>query len=241
MMKNSKTKILSVLTVVLIAALMLAPMAGASDGGHTGATITVTGTGVVTIKPDKAIVSVGISSEDKDAKEAQKVNNAAMETLIQAIRDMGIAEDNIVTENYSLYPNYDYSGNTAKIIGYIASHQLNITVLDIDTVGNVIDTAIGAGANQSYGVSFGVQDESEYYQEALKKAVAVAQPKAQAIAEASGQQLGDILAIVEGGSAPNVLRYAEAETAAYDSAGGMSVQSGTLDITAMITIAYAVK
>lgn len=228
----------SALALVLLASLLLSPIAGATEAEST---ITVYGTGVVSIKPDKATISFGISSEEKDAKEAQSVNNEAANALLEALKALGLEGDAIVTENYTLYPNYDYSKSKPKVTGYTASHQFNVTVLDISIVGDVLDAAVEAGANQSYGFSFGVQDESEQYQEALRLAVASAQPKAEAIAAASGKTLGSIVSIIENGSTPSYRAYYSeyAVAQAYD--GGMPVQTGSLDIQATVTLVYTVQ
>lgn len=237
-------RILGIALALVITLVAVAPAAGAMDAtAATTATITVNATGVVTIQPDKATVSLGVSSEDKDAKLAQNANNESTQKLLDALKDAGIPDEQIVTENYSLYPNYDYSNEKPSITSYTASNQLSVTVLDINKVGDVINAAVDAGANQSYGIQFGVQDESEQYQEALQLAVQIAKPKAEAIANASGHQLGDILSIVESGSADTYRAnvYSGVEYAAMDTAASMPVQSGTLDIRATVTVVFAAQ
>lgn len=238
-----KTKATAILMVVALAVVMMAPMAGAMDVTTAPqSTITVNATGTVTIQPDMATVSVGVSTDDSDAKEAQKSNNEAAEKLITALKDFGLTDEQISTENYSLYPNYDYSKSKPTITSYTASHQLSVMVTDINTVGDVINTAVDAGANQSYGITFGVQDYGTQYQEALKLAVQAAQPKAEAIAGAASKQLGDMVSIMESGygynPAGNARMYSEAT--AMDM-GSMPVQSGTLDVTASISVVYAMQ
>ena len=77
-------------------------------------TINVSGQSKVTASPDFATISLGVLTEDKDAKVAQRANAESMDKVIKAIKALGIAEADIQTTNYSIYPVYNYKQKQVK-------------------------------------------------------------------------------------------------------------------------------
>jgi len=135
-----------------------------ADADETTNTITVNGEGTVKVKPDMAYVNIGCGHHQQTAEDAQRKNSDVMNKVIQALKGMGIAEDDIKTTNYSIYPeqNYDEKTNQSIITGYHVSNMIEVTVRDINNVGNVIDRAGKAGANRMYNVRFTISDDSAF-------------------------------------------------------------------------------
>jgi len=131
--------------------------------------IKVSGTGTISMPPDKGIIYVGIRTQSADAATAQQTNADITDAVIKALKDAGIAEEDIITSNYHMYPIRDYEQGYETITGYVVSNQLEVTIKDIDTIGEIIDIAVEAGANDIRGVSFTLSDEKQ--QDARKKAL----------------------------------------------------------------------
>lgn len=201
--------------------------------------ITVNGSASVRLAPDYATLSLGVETKDKAAGEAIRQNAAAMDALIAALKAAGVAEGDLATASFSLNP-YDensYYGSGGKI-GYMVSNTLTVTVRDLDAVGSLIDTAVAAGANQVYGLSFQSDHSAEAEQQALKAAIANATSRAALMAEAAGSKLGKLLTMNENGSSyPATYAYdLEAKAAA-----ATPIVAGELDVGASVTMTFALE
>ena len=124
--------------------------------------ITVTGTGEVLVPADVAVVSLGISAADPDVLAAQAKANQAIASIREALIAFGIPEEDINTDYINIYALYDYSGDEEVIRAYKANSTLAIRVSEIEKVGDVIDTAFGAGANTLNGISFSASDKLSF-------------------------------------------------------------------------------
>ena len=161
--------------------------------------IVVTGTGEVRVEADTAIISLGVTSRDKQVDIAQQNVNKAVVNIREALNDLGIADENITTDFISIYAGYDYGDYSETIAYYNASTSLMIKVTDISKAGSVIDTAIRAGANQLNNISFSASDTEDAKKEAMKLAVENAKNKAEILADATGMKIIGIETISEGG------------------------------------------
>lgn len=155
--------------------------------------LTVTGEAEIFLKPDLAYVVVGIETQGSTAAQAQQKNATMMTAVVNALRKAGVAEKDLQTSNYSLNPVYDSRPSLSgrpKVTGYTTSHQLRITVRDLEKLGDLIDEAVQAGANIVHSVTFTVVNQSAWEKQALEQAIANARDKAQAMAKAAGVTLG---------------------------------------------------
>lgn len=233
-------KLWKILTLALALILMLAPVSAlAEDDG-----ITVNGTGIVSLKPDTATIILGVSEAAKGAVEAQSTVNKKIDAIKKALAKAGAKESDISVSDLSVWGNYDYSdGQEQKLVGYTASHTLNIKTSDMAKVGPLIDAALSAGANQLQGVTFSVKNNDAAYDQALKLAVEKAREKAEVLAAASGVKLGAVQALTEVadyGYSPYVTaKYAEADMAA----GAMPTQVdiGMVTVSATVTVVFGLE
>jgi uncharacterized protein YggE len=200
--------------------------ASAEDPAPATDTVTVSGTGTVSAVPDVAEVSAGVESRGATAQAALNANATAMAKVIAAVRAAG--GQDVTTQVVSLSPASDPEGQPD---GFVATNVVSAKV-DLDDAGKLIDAAVAAGANTVYGPSLSSSDAAKLYREALKRAVADARDRAGVLAAAAGRQLGEISAMVEGGSVAIPL----AEKAAAD--GGAPVVSGPQDTTATVTVTF---
>ncbi len=166
--------------------------AGTDSGGAEGRSITVTGQATIKATPDTATISLGVQAQAATAGEAMDGCSAAMTRVVNAVVNAGVPRDNVQTSNVSLYPQYDYGkeGSAGKIVGYQASNQVSVTWSNLDKIGDLIDAAVKAGANNVAGISFTVADSRALYLEAIGEAVRDARAKADALAGAAGVKVG---------------------------------------------------
>lgn len=204
-------------------------------------TLVVAGTGTAQVKPDVAYVTLGVTTEQTEAQQAQQENADKIAVVTQALKDQGIGEDDIQTSQYSLQPMYDYSNDSRTLRGYQVQNQMTVTLRQTDQVGAVMDKAVSAGANDGFSVSFGLLDEQAAYDEALQQAVERAGQKAQTLAQSSGRTLGAVLGVTENGAVANTgaERNLAATEALMDKAmGATSIQTGSLTVTATVSVTY---
>lgn len=204
-----------------------------------GATVSVNTSASIYMQPERATFSVGVSESAPTVVEAQSKVNKSIEKIIQALVKAGIPRGDISLSYLSLYANYNYNMSPPTLTDYNATHQLDVRTADIENVGELIDAALSAGANQLNSVNFSVADGSDSYREALKMAVVEAKIKAEALAAAAGKQLGELVSIEEqptysmyGGEFANVALAAE------DSAAGTEVMAGNIGVTASVVVVY---
>ena len=224
--------------VVAVAALAVRPGAavGASPvvGDPPLQTITVSATGAVTLIPDVARVSVGVTVTKPTVKAARNAAGAAMNAIIDSLKALGIDEKDIKTTGIDLYPQYDNSGR--KIVGYQMSERLQITVRDLDKAGDVVDTATAKGATNVDGMWFEVSDPAKAMDQARAAAITQARTSAAAMAAAAGVSLGDVVSISESSASyptPYPMAGAIRDTAT-------PVQPGTQDVQATVTVIFAI-
>jgi len=206
-------------------------------------TINIAGTGTVTVSPDKAVVYLGVQTQSADATTAQQENAEKMDRIIAALKDAGIAEDDMETSGYSMYPLRSYETDEPTITGYVVSNRLMVTVTDIDEVGDIIDTAVNAGANEVQSVSFTLSDDArqDARAQALENAVEAARSDADTLAGILDVTLlGPVEVTTSGGSVvtPYPVPYAAVEEAGYEMRKSTSILPGDISVTAYVQMVY---
>ena len=175
----------------------------ADSNSPSPAVITVSGEGVVTAVPDMASVSVGVTTQAREATEAVAANNRAMASLVEALDKFGVAETDRQSSGFNIYPRYDRpidGRNSTEITSYVVSNQMTVRYRDIDRLGELLSAVVASGSNQLGSLSFGNTDEAELLDEARTRAVANARHKASLYAEAAGGELGRVVSISEAGA-----------------------------------------
>jgi uncharacterized protein YggE len=166
------------------------------------------GEAVIKRAPDQAFVLIGAQARAPKSADAQKQAADAMASLLAALKRIGLGNDAIKTTNYSLQPEMEYTGGTARQKGYIASNQVEVRVDALDKISDVLDAAGSSGATSISGLRFDVKDRAALEHQALQEAVRDAMARAQAMAAGAGRSLGAILRIEEaqtGGGPPRPL------------------------------------
>ncbi len=227
--------------VVAVVALALRPMpvigAPATSDQPAVHTITVSGTGSITLVPDTGHVGVGVTISKPTVRAARQAAADAMTSIIAAIKALGVDEKDIKTTGINLNPQYS-NAQPPKVVGYVISEQVEVTVRDIDKTGDVVDAATTSGATDVNGIWFDVADPAKAMNDARAAAVEAAKASAQAMASAAGVNLGGVISMSE--TQTNYpMPYALAGAArAADTA--TPVQTGTQDIQAQVTVVFEI-
>jgi uncharacterized protein YggE len=164
--------------------------------------IMVTGEGEATLAPDMAVIRLSVLREADTAREAMDANNEAMERVIAALKEAGVAERDIQTSGLSITPQYIYPDgkngeSRPRIDGYQVTNGLTVRVRDLGKVGEILDRSVTLGVNQGGDIVFTNDDPKEALNEARRKAVEDALAKARILTETAGVALGDVLEITE--------------------------------------------
>lgn len=156
--------------------------------------IITTGTGEARVAPDRAMVMIGVQSKAASASQAAAENARRQRAVLDTLRAIGIASDQLSTSGYSVAPDMQYTPNqTPRVTGYTVTNTVNVDVHRIDDVGKVIDAALGKGANEISSLQFFSSKADSVRRAAMAVAVANARADAEVLARAAGGSLGQLL------------------------------------------------
>ncbi len=208
--------------------------------------MSLTGTGEVTAAPDMAMITSGVVSQEKTAREALTANTKAMPPLIDEVKAAGIEPRDIQTSGFSISPRYadrrDSGGSWVKdrkIVGYQVNNGVSIHVRDLGKLGALLDAMVSDGANKIGGIHFIVSDADKRRDEAHAAAVADVKRKTEIYAKAAGVRLGRILSISEDSvscSQPMLMRSSMKAEAAP-----VPVEAGEKTLRVQVTITWQLE
>jgi uncharacterized protein len=237
-----KTKFL-ILTTILAIGCLLSACGPSSINVQTQTlqrTITVSGTGEITLSPDIAYIDIGVQSQDANATDAMSDNNTKAQAIVDAIKEAGVAEKDIQTTNFSITPQeqYDTDGKMTGII-YVVDNTVYVTVRDLTKLGNLLDASVRAGANNINSISFDLADKTDALSQARQAAVKNARQQADELVAATGVTLGDVQTITYyDNTSPVTIQYSRVDKVSSNS---VPIQTGSLQISTTVTIIYQIK
>lgn len=177
--------------------LAFAPATFAGTGGVNGS-VYVNGQGIVSVKPDTAVVSINIESRASTSKEAQQKNESVSKNLISEITKLGVPAKDIQTSWYNIFPEYDYNDPySRRVISYIANHSLNITIRNLEDVSNVVDKVTEFENITLNGVNYTLENKTAAMDEARELAIKNAKEKITKLANLLGFSLGTLIGVSE--------------------------------------------
>lgn len=205
-------------------------------------TIVVVGSGTVAVKPNLARVEAGVETLAPTVAQAAEENDQQMAAVIAKIKELGIAANDIQTTYYSVSPERSYEpSGPGPITGYRVATNVQITIRDVQQISTVIDGVAQAGANNIYGMYFGLdpQTQQQAQEAARSKAVADVQARAAALAKLNGVEMGKLLSISEViGTSPYPVMKG---TSGGGEQGGAPVEPGMFEITMQLQGTYAAQ
>lgn len=236
-----------IIALLCLLAVCLSAPAGAEENEKT---IHVNGKAVVSLAADTATIQIGVQTRRETVREAQAENAELMAAVLDALHQCGIEDKDIVTSQFNVYSTYEYSTSSllkeVRIQYYQVQNNVSVTIHDLSMIGAVLDAAVDAGANTTYGISFSSTQENEAYQKALTRAVEDAIQKARVLAAAAGVELGDLVLI----NSTQTENYYSRDTygvqnvypmEAKASDAGTSIASGDVTVSAEVILEYRFK
>lgn len=244
-MRIQKNLLFAALSVAVLSAVFFAKPALAAETEKNS--IVVNGEGIVTVNPDKAVLYFGIETIDTTAEAAQNKNVQIVQNAISELKKIGIAEENIKTSRYSVYPQYKYNERTEERIlnGYRVSNSFEVTTKEVDNTGIIMDTAMKAGVTNNNGVYFSVENPNQYYAQALKLAVANSKQSANVIAQALGVTVKEAANVTEMGNRNSYLKESynaggssAAMTMDAEESAVPDIRYDKIEVSAFVTVTY---
>lgn len=228
------------LILTLTASALVAGSALAQSDSPRISTLSLTGQGVVTAKPDVATVQVGVEVIRKTAKEAIAENSTLLGAALKAAKDSGIEPRDLQTAGLSLSPDTvrPDKNQPVRIVGYQANNMLSIRVRDIEKLGGLLDRLIVAGANDIQGIRFSIDNRAPLIEEARKLAIKDVLRKANIYAEAANLRIVRILSISESGV--NFPQPIMLQRQAAPGRPDVPVEAGELAVTVQVNMSFEV-
>ncbi|MFZ0625396.1 MAG: SIMPL domain-containing protein [Acidimicrobiia bacterium] len=236
------------IAVIAVLGLTLAACGGTpqnitlNTSGESNMGISVSGTGKVEGTPDTVEVDLGVSVLADSVDQATASAAEKADALIRALTTKGVAEEDITTTNYSIYPEYDYSGNRERLVGYRVNNSVVAKIRNVEETGAVLDEVTAAAGDEVTvnGLRFSIEDNSEMLASAREAAWNDAKAKAEQLADLSGQHLGPAVSINESVSTPPTpIPYAS------DAGGAESartpIEPGTSTVTITLQVEFSLE
>ncbi len=183
----------------IAAAIIASPAAAEVDIQATGPVVALSVTESVSLDPDIANLSAGVTTVAPTAVEAMRQNAQQMSRVIDRIEALGIDEDDIQTSGVNLNAEYDYDQQSREQVfrGYRVMNRVNVVLRDIQRTGPVLDALVAAGATDLGGIGWDVDDPAPAIEQARQAAFATARQRAQNYARLSGYENIRLLEISE--------------------------------------------
>jgi len=202
-------------------------------------TISVSGSGKASMQADEATVMLGVQTQGETASEAVDDNAKLMTAVIDAIKALGLTEEDMKTISYNLYPIYS-KDNYNAIVGYRVVNMIAVKITDLSLIGRVIDAATNNGANMIQGVSFGLSTEKrvELMKEAYIKALRNAEEKALLIAKELNITITGVLSVRENIYQPYQPYYDYKIIRAGEAVSLTPIIEGKLSVSVTVHVVY---
>ena len=239
-MKRLLTPI-AVITLVLAAATLPHAQETRTTVSKGQTRVAVGGDSVVQAQPDTAILTVAVVTQGKRALDAQQENATKTDAVVRALKAAAGTGAEVKTSGYSLQPMRVYrEGQPPLISGYEARNTVTVTMGELPKLGNVIDAASQAGANDVTGIAFTLRQDRAARDQALKEATHEAMSKAQVIAQALGGRVVSIAEVQEEGLVRPLVPFngpVMAKTAQVTT----PIEIGSLDVTSRVQLVAIVE
>ena len=205
--------------------------------------IDVTGSGTAFAAPDVAVLSLGVEAEAETVGEARTQAAEAMDAMLAALKDGGVADEDIQTTRFSVQPRFDRIEQRQVLRGFAVDNIVTAKIRSIDDTGQLIDAALEAGGDLTRieSVRFTIDDPSDLEDEARQEAMAEARRKAETLAQAAGVDLGRPRSISEtGGQIP--IRFEAADAAfAVEELAATPIELGELEVRVSVQVVYELE
>ncbi len=207
-------------------------------------TVTVSATGTAYGEPDEVGFDAGVSALNADVQAATTEVTQKSQGLLGALRDAGIADKDVRTSNFTIYPeqSYDNSGQPTSV-RYRVTNIVHVTVRDTAQLGALLGSSAKAGANEVSNVVYAFSNQDALERRAREQAVTRAREKAEQLAQFGSAELGAVARITEGSQSGGEIPVPEfrMESMAADTGAEVPVSSGQLAVTVSVQVVFSLK
>jgi len=217
----------------------------------TGNTITVSDTGEVYAKPDLALTTFSVITEAKTVAEAMSENTKKMNAVIDFVKGQGVEDKDVKTTSFNIYPRYEYQKVETEIypyppgkrvlVGYEVTQSLEVKIRDMTKIGDIIQGATDAGANQVGDLQFTIDKQDELKKEARTQAIEKAKTKAKELTDQLGVKLVRIINFSESSVIPYYYGLEKAAAPSGVGGGAPQIETGENKIEVTVTITYEIR
>ena len=202
--------------------------------------ILVSEQGEAEARPDRARFHVGVEARRPTVAEARDAGADAQRRVLDALRANGIGDDDVQTDSLSVSPEYEYTDQGQRLLGYTVRNAVHVRVNEIDRLSAMVDAAIGAGGDlvRLDGIQFELSDPDAVRTRAREQAMQRARATAEQLARLAGVELGAPIAIEEvvSGGEPRPMMM---EMRAADTAQATPIEPGVTRVTVQLRVRYA--
>jgi uncharacterized protein YggE len=204
----------------------------------------MTGSATVQSTPDRAWVNVGVEARAAQTTVARQQVAATMLAIQAKLKSLGIPEAALRTASFNVTQDWEFQQGRRNLRGYVVSNQMEVRVDDIAKVAAVVDESIAAGANVIHGVRWDVKDRQALERQALQRAFADARARAEVIATAAGETLGQVRTVHEQrvvDMRPMPMMRIEAAAQVVGDTVATNINPGEIDIRATVTVTFQIQ
>lgn len=214
--------------------------------GHMAKTermINVGAQGKVTVKPDIAKVTMGMTNKAATVAEAQKQNTEVMNKLLDRVKAIGIATEDIQTTNYNIYPSYNWTEENGSVIdGYEVNQNVSIKVRDLSKANEVLGLAAEVGATNAGGLEFTVDDRDTYLAQARENALKKIAEKVKALSSSLGVRMTEVVSYNEYEvDQSGYMKDAMYGLGSASPSAAPTLESGTTEVLMQVDVTFAIK
>jgi len=211
-------------------------------------TITVSDTGEIYAKPDLAVIDFSVINEAKTVAAAMDDNTKKMNAIIEAVKGQGVEAKDLKTTNFNIYPRYEwyekseiYPQGKRVLVGYEVQQTLEVKIRDLAKIGQVIEKAVEAGANQVGDLTFTIDKQDELKKQARKEAIEKAKTKAKELANQLGVNLVRITNFSESTIVPIPQPFYLEKAAGAGGEETPQIETGENKIEVTVTLTYEIR
>ena len=205
--------------------------------------ISVSGSGSVFGEPDIAVLSLGVSATADSVGAARSQAAEAMDAMLTALKDGGVADDDIQTTRFSVQPLYDYIEGRTVLRGFSVDNIVTAKIHTIDDTGKLIDAALAAGGDLSRvdNLQFTIDDPAALGDQAREKAMEEAKRKAETLARVAGVKLGLPRSISENRAPVPPMDFLRAAELAQTGPAETPIELGQLEVRVDVQVVYGLE
>lgn len=230
--------------LVILSLFLVVEINQISNTAITTNTVSFSGEGKVTAKPDIAVISASIVTQAVDSKSAQDANSTKSNAVSAFLKSQGIADKDVQTSGYNVLPQYKYPpyGGQPTANGYQVTQSYKVKVRDLTKISTILSGLVTAGANQVSNLGLQIENPDAVQAQARQLAIDAAKKKATDLEKQVGVSLGKIVNFVEGSNGYPVSMYLDAKATSVGGGGPEpTISTGENEVTVDVTITYQIK